>query len=399
MLKFLAIFLSFALTSAFPVDQSSPAPNSLLGQPGDASFDYVRWSLLGPDVVSDDVQQVVVGGGTAGLTVAARLAENSKLRIAVIEAGDFYENVNGNLSIVPGYGGQVSTPAVDWGFVTTPQASLKNRTLMYNRGKAVGGSSATNLLAYHRGTTQSYDLWAKAVGDNSYTFSNLLPYFRKSVQYTPPNMSIRAANASVPDPSPQSYSASGGPLQVTFPNWGNPVSSYAGAAFKELGVDSLQDLTSGVLIGNQYSPATIRPSDQTRSTSESSFWQASVKSGKGNLILYTKTMAKKVLFSPSKKATGVVVETGGVRYTLSAKNEVILSAGTVSRPQNALFVVHSELITNPAPIPPTPDGLWRWPSSDIAKVQNTGCCRPSRCGAKYAGPVIPASFSPTMVSS
>ena len=185
-------------------------------------------------------------------------------------------------------------------------------------------------MAYHRGTTQSYDLWAKAVGDDSYTFSKFLPYFRKSVKYTAPNMSLRAANASVPNPSSQSYSASGGPLDITFPNWGNPVSSYAPAAFKEIGLDTIPDLTSGVLIGNQYSPVTIRPSDQTRSTSESSFWQASVKSGRGNLILYTKSMAKKILFTTAKKATAVVVETGGVKYTLSAKREVIVSAGVVS---------------------------------------------------------------------
>ncbi len=194
-------------------------------------------------------------------------------------------------------------------------------------------------MAYHRGTVQSYDLWAKAAGDNSYTFSNLLPYFRKSVKYTPPNMKVRAANASVPDPSPQSYSTSGGPLEVTYPNWANPVSSYAGAAFKELGVNTLQDLTSGSLIGNQYSPATIRASDQTRSSSETSFWQASVRSGRGNLILYTQTLAKKVLFSDSKKATAVVVETGGVRYTLSAKKEIILSAGAVSSLRTELSMI------------------------------------------------------------
>lgn len=80
------------------------------------------------------------------MTVAARLAENPRLSIAVIEAGDFYEKVNGNLSIVPAYGGAVSTPAVDWGFNTTPQAALGGRQLAYNRGKTVGGSSATSLM-------------------------------------------------------------------------------------------------------------------------------------------------------------------------------------------------------------------------------------------------------------
>lgn len=264
------------------------------------------------------------------MTVASRLAENPQLSIAVVEAGDFYEKVNGNLSIVPAYGGSVSTPAVDWGFKTTPQVALGGRSLSYNRGKAVGGSSATNLMAYHRGTIDSYDLWAKAANDQSYTFANLLPYFRKSVKYTPPNMSIRAANASVPSPHADAYSPSGGPLDVTHTNWADVVSSYGSSAFKEIGVDVLQDLSSGVLIGNQYSPATVRPSDQTRSSSESSFWQASVKSGRNNLKLYTNSLAKKILFDGSKTATGVTVQTGGHTFTLTATKEVILSAGAVS---------------------------------------------------------------------
>ena len=264
------------------------------------------------------------------MTVASRLAENPKLTIAVIEAGDFYEKVNGNLSIVPGYGGSVSTPAVDWGFKTTPQAALGGRTLSYNRGKAVGGSSATNLMAYHRGTIDSYNMWADAAGDQSYKFANLLPYFRKSVRYTPPNMSIRAANASVPTPHAEGYSSSGGPLDVTHTNWADVVSSYGASAFKEIGVDVLQDLTSGVLIGNQYSPATVRPSDQTRSSCESSFWQASIKSGRNNLKLYTNSMAKKVLFNGSNLATGISVQTSGKEYMLTARKEVNISAGTTA---------------------------------------------------------------------
>ena len=198
-----------------------------------------------------------MGGGTAGLTVAARLAENPSLTVAVIEAGDFYESVNGNLSIVPAYGAEVSTPAVDWGFKTTPQDALGGRQLDYSRGKTVGGSSATNLMAYHRGTVDSYDLWAQAVGDASFRFANFLPYFQKSVKYTAPNNALRAANASINPPSVQSYNAQSGPLEVTHSSYANLISSYAGAAWKELGLHQLQDLTSGALIGNQYSPGTI----------------------------------------------------------------------------------------------------------------------------------------------
>ncbi|ERF73825.1 hypothetical protein EPUS_05530 [Endocarpon pusillum Z07020] len=104
----LAIF-AFCLAGIVALPSGWTAgPDNYFGKPGDAKFDYV-----------------VVGGGTAGLTVAARLAEDPRLSIAVIEASDFYEKVNGNLSIVPAYGGAVSNPAVNWGFNTASQAALE----------------------------------------------------------------------------------------------------------------------------------------------------------------------------------------------------------------------------------------------------------------------------------
>lgn len=97
----------------------NPTKNRLLGSsfaaPGDATYDYV-----------------IVGGGTAGLTVAARLTENPAISVAVIEAGSFYE-LNGNYSSIPqddvywvGRDPADTNPVVDWGFVTTPQAVSHN---------------------------------------------------------------------------------------------------------------------------------------------------------------------------------------------------------------------------------------------------------------------------------
>lgn len=91
---------------------------------------------------------VVVGGGTAGLAVAYRLAEDGSKSVAVVEAGGFYEVENGNTSTVPAYNtiyanyapsSAKSTPLVDWGFITAPQRGVNNRTLHYGRGKMLGG--------------------------------------------------------------------------------------------------------------------------------------------------------------------------------------------------------------------------------------------------------------------
>lgn len=263
--------------------------------------------------------------------MAARLAEHPEHTVAIIEAGDYVENVNTNISKVPGYGYKASVDGLDWGFVTTPQQGVGGRQLAYNRGKALGGSSATNLLAYHRATVDSFKAWATQVGDESWNFASFLPWYRKSVAYTPPNQKLRAANASVPALDPKAFSVDGGPLHVTHSAWADPVSSFAREAWKELGVSELNDLLSGALIGNQYSPATIRPDDQTRDTSATSFLNYATTSGRNNVKVYRLSLAKRILFD-NTTATGVLVSSGdsNIEFRLSAKREVILAAGAVS---------------------------------------------------------------------
>lgn len=254
------------------------------------------------------------------------------MNVAVIEAGDFYENVNGNRSRVPGYGAQVAVPGVDWGLKSTPQPDLGGREAPYGQGKYVGGSSAVNLITYHRSTKGGQDRWASAVGDNGFQFSNFLPWMRKAVKFTPPNVSVRAQNATVPAPSAESFDQNGGPVGITFPNWANPVSSYAAEGWKSLGLNQISDLTSGSLIGNQYSPMAITASDQSRSTS-ALFLEYGINSGRTNLFIFTKSLAKKITFDNTKKATSVIATSSGTTFELKAKKEIVVTAGTFHTPQ------------------------------------------------------------------
>ena len=129
-----------ALIAAF-ASVSCEIPHNALGIVNrNATFDYV-----------------IIGGGTAGLTIAARLAEGTSNRVAIVEAGGFYEIDNGNASEIPGeaFVGVNTDPngvpsKIDWGFVTAPQPALGGRQLYYARGKTLGGSSARNYMAYHR---------------------------------------------------------------------------------------------------------------------------------------------------------------------------------------------------------------------------------------------------------
>ncbi|KAE9383461.1 glucose-methanol-choline oxidoreductase [Gymnopus androsaceus JB14] len=234
---------------------------------------------------------VVVGGGTAGITLAVRLAEDPSVTVALIEAGSFYELTNAPISSTPfgdilGVGADVSdaNPAVDWEIVTTPQTGLSGRAFHYAR-----------------------------VDDDSYTWDNFLPYFKKSVKFTPPNTELRAANSTA-GYNDSAFSSSGGPLQVSYPNYAQPC--YMQDGLNEIGINETEDFNSGSLLGAQYISATIDPNGEFRASSQETFLTAAAN--RTNLKVFQLTMAKKILFDSQYNATC---------------KEVILSAGAFQSPQ------------------------------------------------------------------
>jgi len=283
-----------------------------------------------------DVTQII-GGGTAGLTVAARLAENPAWSVAVIEAGGFYEIDNGNISQIPAFAGTFTgadpsstQPLIDWNIETAPQQQLNGRSLHYPSGKTLGGGSARNILAYQRGTSGSYQAWADNVGDQSYSFANLLPFFQRSVRFTSPNYSKRGRNSTTLF-NASAFSPHGGPLHVSYSNYWLPISPYAKDAFVKSGFTQIAGFNSGKLLGFSEFSTTINPEAAIRSSSETSFLQEAILSS--SLQVYQQTTARKILFNAKNMATGVNVVTSGKSYTLSARQEVIVAAGTFRSPQ------------------------------------------------------------------
>ncbi|KAJ9310265.1 CAZyme family AA3 [Paecilomyces variotii] len=307
--------------------QLGPLLGSSFGLPGtNATFDYV-----------------VVGGGNAGLTIASRLAMNGSASVAVVEAGGFYEVDNSNLTVIPGLATYFTgsdpnnfQPLIDWGFNTVPQEYSANRVVHYARGKTLGGSSARNYMLYQRATVDSLQRWADEVDDQSYTFDNLLPYYKKSCHYTGPNKALYYNSSNTQDPD--AFSSSGGPLEVSFSNFVDPFGTWARKAFINVGMKQIDGFNSGKLLGSAYATLTIKPENAHRSTSESSFLQEALNAG-ANINVYKNTMAQKILFDFNKTATGVHVMTAGtfgtpsVNFTLSARKEVIVSAGAFQSPQ------------------------------------------------------------------
>jgi choline dehydrogenase len=278
---------------------------------------------------------VIVGGGLAGLTLASRLSEDSKISVAVIEAGGFYEQLDGNVSEIPAEDISWTSknisdvnPLLDWGFKTTPQPGAFNQVIHYARGKALGGSTARNYMAYNWGTIGTYQKWADEVGDQSYTFDNILPYFKKSLNFTPPDISKRGVNAT------PSYDAStlaqGGPLDITFSKYAQAINTWVQKGMQAVGILPQNGFTSGTLNGSSWVIATINHTLGIRESSETAFLRPALS--RPNLHIFNESLAKRILFD-GKVAKGIYFNQSGQLSSIMAKQEVVISCGTFQSPQ------------------------------------------------------------------
>jgi choline dehydrogenase len=317
-----ALFGAFgALAANIPV----PITGALFGQVGEPrSFDYV-----------------IVGAGPAGLTLAARLAKN--FSVALIEAGGTPETDEAAAGTIPAefplYQGKhpvFLNPLTDWNQKTTTQVGLNNVSVLYNTGKTLGGSSVKAAIFHQRPTIGDCHKWAELVNDSSYEFENLLPFFQKSISFTPPNDQTRASNAT-PQFNTSSFRAAGGPVQVTYPNYASPGASWTKNAMEEIGLHEIDGFQDGDLLGSSYSAFAQDPVTQERSNAWRA-WQLPLTAAFPNATIYQRTLAKRILFDSSQTATGVEVEVGTqpgdtVSFVLNATKEVIVSAGAFRSPQ------------------------------------------------------------------
>ena len=139
---------------------------------------------------------VIVGAGSAGCVLAARLTEDPGVRVLLLEAGG--DDQVDEITIPAAFSKQFRT-RLDWGYSTDEQKHAQGRRLYWPRGKALGGSSSMNAMIYIRGARADYDEWAALTGDDSWSFASVLPLFRRSED------NVRGASE---------YHGTGGPLRV-----------------------------------------------------------------------------------------------------------------------------------------------------------------------------------------
>ncbi|KAK3377546.1 hypothetical protein B0H63DRAFT_220495 [Podospora didyma] len=291
---------------------------------------------------------IVIGGGTAGLPVAARLAE-SGASVAVVEAGGFYEVDNGNYSIIPWYAvtmpllsdapDYARQPLMDWDLLTVPQVSARGQTAHYPAGKTLGGSSAHNTLAYIRIPKGTHQRWADGVGDEVYEWENMLRYYRRSCTLHAPDWGKRKMpnasfefDGSICDSDPKGKGGRGeGPIQVSWSNWVDPATTWLARGIQSVIPMSKEGFNSGKTEGTSaWSSCTVNPKWAERS-SATEYLKGAIEDTE--IMVYHHTQALRIGFDGGKKADSVRVSTQGLEYTLTAGKEVILSAGVFHSPQ------------------------------------------------------------------
>ncbi|PHH87474.1 hypothetical protein CDD83_8829 [Cordyceps sp. RAO-2017] len=325
---------------------ATPFGNSHRASPAHANQaeekgEHQRLGNLRGDITRDrEFDYIVVGGGTAGNAIGARLAEAGH-RVAIVEAGSLYEEKDGGIHTIPGQdiigiGSLLNDTVksdVDWKFHTEPQPGCNGRRIHYARGRCLGGSSALNFMIYHRASRGTYDLWADAVGDDAYRIGHFMKYFKRSMTFTPPDHQKRKANASTNYGIDDFYGEGrGGPVHVSFPHWVSSWSTWLEQGLKAVGMRKTSGYNEGGLLGYHYTTATIRPTDATRSSSAEYVYRMA-KFRSPRLKVFLRTHALKVLFDKQKRAVGVAVKQGDATYVLKARKEVIVSAGAFQSPQ------------------------------------------------------------------
>ncbi|KUJ10689.1 alcohol oxidase [Mollisia scopiformis] len=272
---------------------------------------------------------VIIGGGTAGLTLAARLTEDSAVQVAVLEAGekrfdDPHINIPGLMNTL------YSDENYDWNFKTTPQPGLNGRTLAWPRGKVLGGSSAINFMMVAHPSRVDLDNWEK-LGNPGWNFDTLQPYYRKAETMNfPSDATAEALGTAIMD---LVLHGASGPVQTSFTESPGELDKAWGRTFKTLGLGPGSDPRAGHTLGG-YSLLKFMDKSARRSHAGVAFYEPNA--ARENLTVLTGAFVQKIEFDTVQD----VVTATGVRYTIEGKEhvirtrgEVILAAGTVQSPQ------------------------------------------------------------------
>lgn len=282
---------------------------------------------------SNTFDYIIVGGGAAGLVLANRLSSSPSINVAVIEAGDSVFN-NPNVTDVLGFSTALGTD-IDWAYPSFPQKYTANRTITYNAGKALGGTTTINGMTYLRAEKAQIDAWEK-LGNEGWNWDGLWPYYLKQEGFQVPN-EVLAENGATFEKEAHNFD---GPLAAGWSKYltGQNMVDILHQTSQALGIPFNLDANDGNMRGFSTWPLTLNATELVREDAARAYYYP-VAPERPNLHVFLNTTATRILWDERPRseselfARGIeVITANNSTKTLYANNEVILSAGSIRSP-------------------------------------------------------------------
>ena len=259
---------------------------------------------------ADTYDYIVTGAGSAGCVVAARLSENGRYRVLLLEAGG--RDRSFWIHVPMGYSKLYANKRYNWMYETEPEPDLQGRTLFQPRGKVLGGTSSINGMLYMRGHPADYDGWQRR-GCAGWDWQSVLPYFKKSEDQ---------------ERGPNEFHGIGGPLRVSNHPFRLELAEHWVAAAVEAGLSENEDFNDGEQDGAGAFQSTT--SRRRRWSTAAAYLDPARK--RPNLTIATHAHATRIMIE-DRVAVGVAYVADGAAHRARARNEVIVCGGVFNSPQ------------------------------------------------------------------
>lgn len=258
---------------------------------------------------------VIVGGGSAGCVLAARLSEDTQVRVLLLEAGgsDWHPYIRMPLGV-----GQIRQKNLfDWGYVSDPQAHMHGRRIELKRGKVLGGSSSINFMAHNRGSQLDYERWVR-LGAPQWSYDKLLPYFKRIETWRDGCGAHRGSN---------------GPVGISYTCRSDPLGMAVIEAARAAGHPIFDDLNGPEPNGFGFAQSAI---DGGLRASAARAYLRPVRSRR-NLVVRSRSLVTRIKLERAVAKGVQYLDRGGELREVLAEREIILSGGAFNSPQLLLL--------------------------------------------------------------